>query len=53
MDGNLVKFLKKLMMSSLVRKYDVIIVILMSRYLRKLKVFIVSLFLDGLFQNLV
>ena len=30
------------------RKYDVIIVILMLRQLRKWKVFIVSLFLDGL-----
>ena len=35
-------------MSSLIRKYDVIIVILMSQQLRKWKVFIVSLFLDGL-----
>ena len=30
------------------RKYDVIIVILMLRLLRKWEVFIVSLFLDGL-----
>ena len=48
MGGNLVNFLKNLMTSSLVRKYDVIIVILMSQQLRKWKVFIVSLFLDGL-----
>ena len=49
MGRNLVKFKKKLMKSSLIRKYDdVIIVILMSRQLRKWKVFIVSLFLDGL-----
>ena len=47
MGRNLVK-LKKLMSSFLIRKYDVIIVILMSRQLRKWKVFIVSLFLDGL-----
>ena len=45
---NLVKFKQKLMTSSLIRKYDVIIVILMSRQLRTWKVFIVSLFLDGL-----
>ena len=32
----------------LIRKYDVIIVILMLQQLRKWKVFIVSLFLDGL-----
>ena len=43
MDRNIAKF-KKLMTSFLVRKYDVIIVILMSRQLRKWKVFIVSLF---------
>ena len=48
MGRNLVKFKKILMMSSLIRKYGVIIVILMSRQLRKWKVFIVSLFLDGL-----
>ena len=48
MGRNLVKFLKILMTSSLIRKYDVIIVILMSRQLKKWKVFIVSLFLDGL-----
>ena len=53
MGRNLVKFLKILMMSSLIPKYDVIIVILMSRQLRKWKVFIVSLFLDGLSSNLV
>ena len=45
MGGNLVKFLKVLMTSSLIREYDVIIVILMLRQLRKWKVFIVSLFL--------
>ena len=39
---------KRLMTSSLFRKYDVIIVILMSRQLRKWKVFVVSLFLDRL-----
>ena len=48
MGRNLVKFKKILMMLSLIRKYDVIIVILMSRQLKKKKVFIVSLFLDGL-----
>ena len=48
MDRNLVKFKKILMTSSLIRKYDVIIVILMLPQLRKWKVFIVSLFLDGL-----
>ena len=47
MDRNLVK-LKKIETLSLIRKYDVIIVILMSRQLKKWKVFIVSLFLDGL-----
>ena len=47
MGRNLVKF-KKLMTSSLIRKYDVKIVILISQQLRKWKVFIVSLFLDGL-----
>ena len=35
------------------RKYDVIIVILMSPQLRKWKVFIVSLFLDALSYNMV
>ena len=35
------------MTSSLILKYDVIIVILMSQQLKKWKVFIVSLFLDG------
>ena len=48
MGRNFVKFLKNLMTSSLIRKYDVIIVILMSQQLRKWKVFIVSLFFDGL-----
>ena len=48
MGRNLVKFKKVLMMSSLIRKYDVIIVILMSQQLKKWKVFIVSLFLDRL-----
>ena len=48
MGGNLVKFKNNLMTSSLIPKYDVIIVILMSRQLRKWKVVIVSLFLDGL-----
>ena len=48
MGKNLVKFEKNLMMSSLIRKYDVIIVILMSRQFKKCKVFIVSLFIDGL-----
>ena len=47
MGRNLVKF-KKLMTSSLIRKYDVIIVILMSQQLGEWKAFIVSLFLDGL-----
>ena len=48
MGGNLVKFKKTLMTSYLLRNYDVIIVILISQQLRKWKVFIVSLFLDGL-----
>ena len=48
MGRNLVKFRNVLMTSSLIRKYDVIIVILMSQQLKKWKVFIVSLFLDGL-----
>ena len=48
MGRNLVKFEKFLMMSSLIRKYDVIIVILMSLQLKKWKVFIVSLLLNGL-----
>ena len=48
MGRNLAKFKKKLMTSSLIPKYDVIIVILMSRQCRKWKVAIVSLFLDGL-----
>ena len=48
MARNLVKFRKSLMTSSLIRMYDVIIVILMSEQLRKEKVFLASLFLDGL-----
>ena len=48
MGRNLVKFRKILMTSSLIRKYDVIIVILMFQQLKKRKVFIISLFLDGL-----
>ena len=40
--------LKILITSSQIQKYDVIIVILKSGQLRKRKVFIVSLFLDGL-----
>ena len=48
MGRNLVKFKKSLMVSSLIQKYEVIIVILMSRQLKKWKVFIVSLFLDAL-----
>ena len=40
--------LKKLMTSFLIRKYDVIIVVLMSWQIRKWKVFIVSLFSDRL-----
>ena len=47
MGRNLLK-IKKIMTSSLIRKYDVIIVILMLRQVRKWKVFIISLFLDGL-----
>ena len=42
MGRNLVKLKKNLMKSSLIRTYDVIIVILMSRQLRKWKVFIVG-----------
>ena len=48
MGRNLLKFKTMLMTSSLIQKYDVIIVILMLGQLRKWKVFIVSLFLDGL-----
>ena len=48
MGRNLAKFKKFLMTSSLIRKYDVIIVILMSQQLKKWEVFIISLFLDGL-----
>ena len=48
MGRNLVKFKKKLITSSLIRKYDVIIIILMLGQLRKWKIFIVSLFLDEL-----
>ena len=44
--GNLVNFKKKYMVSSLIRRYDVIIVILMLRQIQKWKVFIASLFLD-------
>ena len=51
MGRSLLKFKRILMTSSLIRKYDVIIVILMSRQLRKWKVFIVSLFYDGLKGN--
>ena len=47
MDRKIVKFFK-MMTSSLIRKFDVILVILMLRQLGKWKVFIVSLFLDGL-----
>ena len=47
MGRNLVK-LKKLMTSSLILSYDVIIVMLMSSQLKKGKVLIDSLFLDGL-----
>ena len=36
--GRIVKFEKNLIMSSLIRKYDVIVVILMSRQLKKWKV---------------
>ena len=36
------------MTSSLIRRYDIIIIILMSRQLKKWKVFIVSMFMDGL-----
>ena len=39
---------KRLMTSSLIRKYDVIIIILMLQQLSKGKVFMVSLFLDRL-----
>ena len=52
MGRNLVK-LKKIDDVILIRKYDVIIVILMSRQLRKWKVIIVSLVLDELSSNLV
>ena len=48
MGRNVVKFKKILLTSSLIRKYDVIIAILMSRQLRKWKVLIVSLFWNGL-----
>ena len=53
MGRNLVEFEKILITSSLIRTYDVIIVILMSGQLRKWKVFIVSLFLDELSYSLV
>ena len=45
---NLVRFKIILMTSSLIPKYGVIIVILMSQQLRTWKVFIVSLLSDGL-----
>ena len=48
MGRNPVKSKTILMTSSLIQKFDVIIVILMLQQLRKWKVFIVSLFLDGL-----
>ena len=48
MGRNLVKFKKELMTSSLIRTYDIVIVILMWRQVKKCKVFIVSLFLDRL-----
>ena len=44
----ILKNLKKMMTSYLIRKYDIIILTLMSQQLRKWKAFIVSLFLDGL-----
>ena len=47
MSTNLAKCKKILMTSSLIGKYDVIIVILMSQQLKNLKLFIVSLFFDG------
>ena len=47
MGRKIVKLKKRLMKLSLIRKYDVIIVILMSRQLKKWKVFFISLFLDG------
>ena len=61
MDRNFIKFEKILMASSLIRKYDVIVVILMSRQIKKWKVFVVSLFLmdeakrwcKGLISNLI
>ena len=48
MGKNLVKSKQYLMTCSLIQKYDVIVVILMLQQLRKWKVFIVSLFFDGL-----
>ena len=48
MDRNLVKFKKILTASTLIRTYDVMIVILILPQLTRWKVFIVSLFLDGL-----
>ena len=48
MGRNFVNFFKILITSSLIGKYDIIIVILMSRQLKKWKAFVVSLFLDGL-----
>ena len=44
MGRNLVGIVFKLMTSSLIRTYDVILVILMSQQLKKWKVLIVSLF---------
>ena len=43
MGRNLVKFETILMTSSLIRKYNVVIVLLMSQQLKKWEVFIVSL----------
>ena len=48
MGRNLVKLKTFLMTSSLIPNYDIIIVILMLRQLRKWKVVIVSLFSNGL-----
>ena len=53
MGKNLVEFKKNLMTSSLIRQYKVINVILMSWQPGNGKVFIVSLFLDGLIYSLV
>ena len=48
MGSNLVKFEKILITSFRIRKYDIIIIILMLQQLKKWKVLIVSLLLDGL-----